>query len=59
MSQWKRGREEHNRSVIARLIISWCMYGYLHPNKHNIGVAWIDVRKAYVFVDHDWLKKTV
>ena len=26
-----------------------------HRGKRNLSVAWIDVRKAYDSVDHDWL----
>ena len=38
--------------MIDRMVTLDC-----HRNKRNLIVAWIDVRKAYDCVDHDWLKK--
>lgn len=30
-----------------------------HRNKRSVSVPWLNLRKAYDCVDHDWLKKTM
>lgn len=40
--------------MIDKMIIQEC-----HRGKRNLSMAWIDVRKFYDSVDHDWLNEVM
>ena len=41
--------------MMDNLLIDKAVMLDCHRGKRNLSVAWIDVRKAYDSVDHDWL----
>ena len=41
--------------MMDNLLIDRAVMLDCHRGKRNLSMAWIDVRKAYDSVDHDWL----
>ena len=57
MEKTQRGAKAKCSGTTDNLMIDRIVTLDCHRNKRNLSVAWIDVRKAYDCVDHDWLKK--
>ena len=57
MEKSQRGAKAKCSGTADNLMIDRMVTLDCHRNKRNLSVAWIDVRKAYDCVDHDWLKK--
>ena len=57
MEKSQRGAKSKCSGTTDNLMIDRMVTLDCHRNKRNLSVAWIDVRKAYDCVDHDWLKK--
>ena len=57
MRKSQRGAKAKCGGTTDNLMIDRMVTLDCHRNKGNLSVAWMDVRKAYRCVDHEWLKK--
>ena len=59
MEMQQRGEKAKCSGTTDNLMIDPMVILDFHRHKHNLSVAWIDVRKAFNPVDHGWLSKKI
>ena len=59
-TEWTKGKcESNNYGTIDRLIINKIMMDNVKLKQQNISTAWIDYKKAFDSVPHDWIIETL
>ena len=53
----QRGARTGRGGTVDNLLIDRTVTLDCHRQKRNLGMAWIDVKKAYGSVDHGWLEE--
>ena len=59
MENEQRGAKEGSSGTTDNLLIDKTVTLDCHRNRHNLSMAWVDVKKAYDSVDHKWLNEIV
>ena len=53
----QKGGISGNQGTVDQLLIDDMILCNAKKSKHNLSTAWIDYRKAFDSVPHDWLRK--
>ena len=57
MENGQRGAKAGSGGTTDNLLIDKMVTLDCHRNKRNLSSAWVDVKKAYDSIDHDWLNE--
>ena len=53
----QRGAREGCSGTVDNLLIDRMVCQHCQRGRQNLGMAWVDIRKAYDSVDHSWMKE--